>query len=205
MVEPDEIAAALAAWASAPLSLVGDHGDALCRRARTWFNALDKSLCAGATPFAGPRWIRERFRWGPSPWPLFWCEVPERKQLDCGALAAMSREVFLDRGVACAPVQLIQRFSLSDSLHWNRKWSDAGDRADWIRGSLVYHEGCAVSGRDDQVSVWDPTDNFWIDSDQRSGYGATLAIRLVRVPGFTPSVSWGEHQLRMNAWLRLEP
>src|SRR5574342_271092 len=83
----------VARWKVQPPSQLVDHGHDCCRVARAWLVSLDYSLdsvLASADRFRGPGWIRDRYPWGPSRWPLSWCEVVVAEQLDCGALTALA-------------------------------------------------------------------------------------------------------------------
>ena len=79
--------------------------------ARGGFLSMDFSLLNAGNPLTGPRWLRHKYKWGPSRWPIHWCEAVEQKTLDCGALAALSHEIFINRGVTSFPVQLIHQYS----------------------------------------------------------------------------------------------
>jgi hypothetical protein len=138
------VAAAMERWQPSPASSLSDHGGRCCRLAREWVVAYDFSQLGGAPSLTGPRWIRHRYAWGPSRWPLHWCEAVREKTLDCGALAALAREVFAARGVESFPAQFIQQFSAEAARHWQKKWEGAGCAVRWIDDELIYHEGCAV-------------------------------------------------------------
>jgi hypothetical protein len=201
----DEITAGIERWRAQPPSQLLDHERDCCRMARAWFHSLDysfDSVVASADRFRGPRWIRDRYPWGPSRWPLSWCEVVEAEELDCGALTALAREVFTTRGVLCWPAQLVQRFSMQDTQHWRTLWGSGPGLFEWTAGDLIYHEAAAVVVRDRSVKIWDPTHNWWIPPEQADGYGATLLVR-VSVPDHAVgegALGWGSHRLRPNAW-----
>lgn len=196
-----EVDALVKRWEKIQPSAILDHGKMCCKMAREWLLAMDLSLRVNDCPICAPRWIRERYEWGPSHWPLYWCEVEGSNMLDCVALAALAREIFLARGVIAFPVQLVQQFSEQDLHHWRKKWLKAGQSPDWIIGTHVYHEACAVVVHENYIKIWDPTDNFWIYPDQYPGYGATLAIRVI-APFSAPNILvWGNHQIIPNQWI----
>ena len=64
-------------WVRASVSMLGDHGPC-CDRARAWLVAMGRSHDFASTDglaFAGPRWLTERWAWGPTRWPIAWCEA----------------------------------------------------------------------------------------------------------------------------------
>src|SRR3982750_4162909 len=75
-----------AAWEQLPYTRISHHGSACCEAARTWVLSMDYSLLNGSSPYTGPRWIRQRYEWGPTKHPIHWCEAVKEKTLDCGAL-----------------------------------------------------------------------------------------------------------------------
>jgi hypothetical protein len=171
--------------------------------------ALDHSLDAlqgPASAIAGPRWIRDRFAWGPSSWPLHWCEAVESAQLDCGALSALTREIYLQRDVAAVAAQVIQRYSAQTVAHWRRKWRTGFGYFDWLAEDLIYHEVVGVLLNGAVVKIWDPSNACWIAHDHTRGYGATLEIRLMPPsPALGGAVvHWGDRQLRLGSWNDLE-
>lgn len=160
----------------------------------------------GADAGAGPRWIRQRYSWGPSSWPIYWCEAVEAKVLDCGALAAISRELFNARGIECYATQFIQRYSADASENWHATWEGEQNCAPhWIRDDLVYHEGCATLMADDRIRIWDPTPAWWVKPKQFNGYGAVLAVKVSTFDRAAARVlQWGDHSIRTNEWQRIE-
>lgn len=193
-------------WRTFPASEIAHHGEQCCRVARAWITRMDASLSSPGDPLSGPRWIRQRYAWGPSSWPIHWCEAVEEKVLDCGALAAMSRELFAARGLECYAAQFIQRYTPDAAAHWDAKWQ--GEQAcipHWIRDDLIYHEGCAVVTGDDQVRIWDPTPSWWVNSKQFDGYGSVLALRISGPALSGRNFRWGDHSVPTNVWHQIEP
>ncbi len=198
-----EIDALIERWKEIQPSAILDHGKDCCRVAQEWLSAMDRSLLVNASLFCAPRWIRERYEWGPSRWPLYWCEIIELNTLDCGAMAALTRAVLMQRGLVVFPTQLIQRFSEQDARHWQERWIKAGQSADWIIGTHIYHEACAVIFHKNRIEIWDPANSFWIYPDQSPGYGATLAIRVIATVSNLSILVWGGHQIALNSWMRI--
>ena len=194
--------AAIDAWADFPPSELKDHGDACCRIAREWFLATDRARQPAGERLAGPRWIRQRVTWGPSQWPLYWCDAAAAKTLDCGALAALATQAFRGRGLTCHTAQFIQQYTGADSAHWCAAWTNAEAAIHWIRDDLVYHEGSAVVSGDDEVRLWDATAGWWADPRQVAGYSSVLAVRIVSDDRDLPtSFAWGAHRITPNRWL----
>ena len=192
---------ALDRWREFPASVVSDHGKACCRTARAWLAAMDKSLMSSGDVHSGPRWIKQRYRWGPSSWPIYWCEALEKKVLDCGALAAVSREIFESRGVECHPTQFIQRYTRDAAVHWNSRWlANAPDTLHWIHDDVMYHEGCAIALPGGEVRIWDPTPSWWVQPKQFEGYGAVLALRISPPAPRETLFAWGRHRIEPGRW-----
>jgi len=196
--------AAIEAWTHQPASEICDHGQQCCAVAREWFFAMDRSHTPASEPLTGPRWIRQRVTWGPSHWPLFWCEAMAAKSLDCGALAALAKYAFRARGVESHTVQLIQQFTQADGGHWARSWERADVASTWIRDELVYHEVCAVIVPTNELRVWDPTASWWINPRHVSGYSGALALRLIVDSGADAPLRWEPHLIFANEWQPLQ-
>ena len=66
-------------WADWYPSQISHHGEMCCEIAREWITATDFSELGGGSVYAGPRWLRQKFNWGASAFPIYWCEAV-RKQ-----------------------------------------------------------------------------------------------------------------------------
>lgn len=198
--------AAIAHWQHSPASSISHHGAPCCDIAREWILSMDYSQLNAGNPLTGPRWVRQKFAWGPTRWPIYWCEAVRRKKLDCGAQAALAREVFTARGVRSFPVQLIQQYSEEAARHWHTGWTADEAATQWIKEELIYHEGCAVVVHDDRIKVWDPTATWWVNEKQFGGYGGVVALRLFAPPGAAtpPAFRWGAHRIVPNQWQKIE-
>ena len=89
-------------WQAATPSTLIDHG-ACCARARDWLVATSRSMDFASTDgfmLSAPRWLTHRFGWGPTRWPISWCEAVRQKTIDCGIFAAFAREIFSAKGLA---------------------------------------------------------------------------------------------------------
>ncbi|MDT5295121.1 MAG: hypothetical protein QOJ76_2001 [Acidobacteriota bacterium] len=196
--------AAIEKWRHFPQSAILHHGRLCCRIAREWIFSNDYAQLNGEHPLTGPRWLRQKFKWGPSPWPLSWCEAVERKTLDCGALAAIAHEIFTARGVTSYPAQLIQQYTEHSSRHWQKKWDGDECSANWIKEDLIYHEGCAVVVRDNEIKIWDSTASWWVNPKQFGGYGGLLALRVCAAQNDAAEFNWGAHRIAANQWQKIE-
>ena len=199
-VERIEKKAVFEHWKDWHPSQISHHGKLCCEIAREWITATDFSELNGDCIFTGPRWLRQKFNWGASTFPIYWCETVRRKTLDCGALAALAHEIFRVRGVRSYRVQLIQKFSSVATSQWMNSWGNCRPLA-WTKDDLIYHEGDAIDTGARKIKVWDASAGWWVDSKPANGYGAVLAIRL---SGFNltagESFAWGEHTLKAGEW-----
>lgn len=196
--------AAIEIWQRLPASVISHHGSQCCQVAREWILSMDYSQLNAADVLTGPRWLRQKYTWGPSSWPIHWCEAVERKTLDCGALAAMAQEVFAARGIRSFPVQLIQQYTEDATRHWCKRWESDESSMHWIRQNLIYHEACAVVARDDEMKIWDSSAGWWIKPEQSGGYGGLIALRVLATRA-DPSVNfkWGAHRIVPNQWQKI--
>lgn len=196
------LAEVIARWESRRPASVSAHEHAPCQEARQWLLTMDISRRVEMT--APPIWIRDLFRWGPTEWPLHWCQLPTLPQLDCGGLAAVAEELISVRGAVAVPAEFIQRFSERDIAHWTSTWRASNAETDWMHPPFVYHEGVALLDWHGGVRLWDPTDNLWLDPVQEPGYGSTAAVRLdagPRLSGYIGShLRWGAHVLIRGSW-----
>jgi hypothetical protein len=200
-----DLDAGIANWLHFPASTISHHGLPCCEMAREWILGMDFSQLNAGNVLTGPRWLRKNFTWGPSKWPIHWCEAVREKTLDCGALAALSHELFLARGVRSFPAQFILEFNDASTRHWTENWSAKGSCAPWIREGLIYHEGCAVAVAQNEIKLWDATATWWINSKQFGGYAGLLAVRVVDPQADAQSVfTWGAHRLAPNTWEKVE-
>jgi hypothetical protein len=146
-----------------------------------------------------PTWIRRRYDWGPTKWPLHWCEAVGAKELCCGAQAALTLEAFRARGMDAIPAQLVQRYQAHDAPHWHSRWTKGGANPEWASEGLVYHEVCGVLDGD-RLQVWNPTASAWMAPDGVEGYASVVAIRAGGAVTSGRSVLWGSRRLELGEW-----
>lgn len=200
-----DVTSAIEKWQHFPASTISHHNAECCQIAREWILSMDYSQLNAGHTLTGPRWLRLKYKWGPSRWPIHWCEAAGQKTLDCGALAALSQEIFAARGVRCYPAQFIQQYTEQSARHWHKKWAEDESSAHWIKEDLIYHEGCAVAVRDNEIKIWDPTASWWMNPKQFGGYGGVLVVRIFDPRSSSPTgFNWGTHRIVANQWQKIE-
>ncbi|MBV8687441.1 MAG: hypothetical protein JOZ90_05020 [Alphaproteobacteria bacterium] len=189
-------------WQDFPYSILSHHGRACCEVAREWVLAMDFAQLNGADRLSGPRWLRQKYEWGPSPWPMHWCEAVTRKTIDCGAHAALAHAAFGARGLTAYPTQLVQVYSEDATEQWRGKWARDDVSCHWLDGAHIYHEATALLVGDDEVKIWDASAGSWIPPRQAGGYGSLAAIRIFapESSGGGDGLRWGERRLKPNLW-----
>jgi hypothetical protein len=201
----DRLGQILTAVAPREPSRLSAHEAPCCAIAKGWFSAMAASAtCQGAGPLV---WIRERWQWGPTDWPLHWCRAVRAGRLDCGALAALGREAIRAAGLNALAVQVIERFNPTATGHWRRRWDKVEGVGQWLWHDFSYHEVVGIS-RAETLTVWDPTDNRSVDGKATEGYGSVVAIRVLweqedRPPTVPTKLTWHGKQLALNRWVRV--
>ncbi|MFZ9596381.1 MAG: hypothetical protein ACO3A2_09920 [Bdellovibrionia bacterium] len=211
-------------WTEHPASSILHHDHACCETARFWFLAQARCFEMGSLAqyqIKAPTWLSQLFRWGPSPWPISWCELVKRKTVDCGVFAALAREVFRAQGHDVHPGQALISYNETSTRHWKNLWkknlgkknSSSSNSKDsprepeelndsffpWIGNRVVYHEICALERPEAQAKLYDSTWGTWYEPERRIGYGALLAVR-VESPRL---LHWGNHTLSFGEWMEL--
>jgi hypothetical protein len=193
-------------WEAFPHSRLSHHGRACCDIAREWVIGMDFAQLNGGDLTSGPRWLREKYKWGPSPWPMHWCEAVKRKTIDCGAHAALASEAFTARGLTAFPAQIVQKYSEDATEQWRGKWAEEDVSCHWLDGEHIYHEVTALLVGEDEVKIWDASAGSWINPRQSpGGYGSLVAARIFAEGqwGGGDGLRWGERRLKPNAWSQI--
>lgn len=184
-----------------PSALSRHDGHLCCAAAIAWVGAMAR---VAPEPHAQPPgWISHRWRWGPSRWPLTWCEAVRAERLDCGALTELAVEASLVTGLPVVKIQLIQEWDRERLLEWQARWAAASVESSWIQAPFAYHELVGVL-RGTSVMLWDPVDGLWKEGGQ-PGYGRVVAIRLLpggRLPlsSHPGTLTWDGVRLRSGLW-----
>jgi len=191
-----------ARWEDFPFSQLSHHNEACCDIAREWLRSMDFAQLNGGDLLSGPRWIRQKYEWGPSVWPLHWCEAVGRKVIDCGAHAALAHEAFEARGVTSFRAQFVQSYSPEAVGQWRSKWAEEEASDHWLHEDFIYHEGNALLAGEDEVKLWDGSAGCWINPRQAGGYGSLLAVRIFADGqwGGGDGFRWGVHRIMPNQW-----
>jgi len=187
-------------WKDFPVSQLSHHGQQCCDIARHWFRGMDFAQLNGSDAMSGPRWIRQKFDWGPSKWPLHWCEALEADAVDCGAHAALAQEAFEARGVTTYRAQIVQSYGGTAVDQWRRRWGNDDVSDHWLGEGFIYHEANAVEVGGQQVKLWDGSSGCWLNPAHTKGYGSVIAIRIWTPDGGGLSFRWGDHQLPSCCW-----
>jgi hypothetical protein len=197
-------------WIEHPASAIVHHDSACCEEARLWFLAYARSMEIGRLSdvnIKAPVWLSDLFKWGPSEWPIAWCELVKEKVLDCGVFAALAREVFKAQGHEVHPAQALLSYNETCTGHWKELWSmkeelekkRAGDVFPWIGDNLVYHELCVLEQADGQAKFYDSTWGTWLAPQSRAGFGALLALR-TECPRL---LQWGGRSFSCGEWVNI--
>ena len=178
-------------FADRPISTIAEHPGGCCTAARRWLLAM---ATGQGTSVA---WVGEQIPWGPSTWPVHWCELLDSPQGDCGVQAAVADHCLRANGHAVRRVQMVLRYSPDELAQWAGMWGRSDSRTHWIDGGLCYHEAVAVG--EAEVRILDATDPItWT-----AGADGLVALRIDGPDG--ASVRWEDHQVPLGQWLRLDP
>src|SRR5262249_22017149 len=137
----------LSSWLNHPVSELSRHSTDCCDTAERYFVS---TYVAHARPHSRDRWsdslliLLEDFKWGWSPWPMYWCQLKDREHLDCGALAALARAILRELGVTNYPVQILQRLPDVEIEHFKKLWEKQGGQQTWLGKQYAYHELCLI-------------------------------------------------------------
>jgi hypothetical protein len=126
----------------------------------------------------GPGWLRQRYQWGPSRWPIYWCEAVTLDTIDCGLFRAFAVEIFRAKGVDAWPAQVLREQQQHATRHWVALWNKLPGSFPWAAQHFVYHEVVAVRDESGACSIYDPTDGNWIDPSRVAGHNAHFAVRV---------------------------
>ena len=195
-----EAAASHAPWDSFPVSELCHHDRPCCELARQWFRAMDFAQLNGSDRMSGPRWVRQKFEWGPSRWPLHWCETLGARVIDCGAHSALAAEAFAARGLTAFRAQLVQAYDKRAVDQWQVRWAAEPASDHWLGNGEIYHEANALLVGDDEVKLWDGSAACWLNPTQTRGYGAVIAVRIAVAEPGPAALTWGDHRLPANRW-----
>jgi hypothetical protein len=189
-------------WLGSPISHLSDHNESCCALAREWLRSMDFAQLNGAGLLSGPRWLRERYEWGPSRWPFHWCDAVEANVVDCGVHSAFAHEVFEARGVISLRAQFVQHYNPEAIEQWRTVWDGQNVPSQWLGTDSIYHEGNAVLIGEDKVKLWDGSASCWINPVQTGGYGSLSSLRITAPPAWMgpAALLWGTMRVTLNDW-----
>ena len=208
LLRTDEVAQR---WIEHPTSSLVHHDKACCEEARLWFLSLARSMegwAAGQFELKAPTWLSQKYEWGPSLWPMSWCELMKEEVIDCGVFAVLAREIFRAQGHVAHGGQCLLNYNQICTDHWKDLWRDRmpftpGKREykgfNWIGHDIVYHEVCIVEMPDQTAKVYDASFNQWYEAEGRRGFGGLLAVRS-ECPRL---LTWGDKTLSYGEWVEL--
>ncbi len=189
--------------AKRPSHLLTHPSGRCCSRVHSWFKAMAYSY--GIMNLGLPYWLHDQWEWGPSKWPMYWCEILKNKTIDCGVFAELAEVALKETGQKTMRVQSIEEYSSDVCQNWEHLWSSADCCGDWINGIFVYHEMVGLVHED--LKIWDPVDNHFITFSKRANkqQGRMVAIRLIPSDTFPPEKVglWGL-QLKEGVWHNLK-
>jgi len=197
-------------WVEHPSSTILHHDQKCCEEAKLWFLSYARSMEIGSGTqyeLKAPTWLSQLFKWGPSEWPIFWCQVVREKVIDCGVFAALAREVFKAQGHEPHPAQALLSYNETCTGHWQQYWDKRKEKKKrndrdffpWIGKQLVYHEICVLEMPDGTGKFYDSTWGHWYLPQSRIGFGALLAIR----SECSRLLKWGDRTISCGEWIDL--
>jgi hypothetical protein len=198
-------------WVEHPSSSILHHERECCEEARLWFLSYARSMegwTASRYRMRPPNWLSRTFTWGPSVWPISWCQLLHEKTIDCGVFAALAREVFKAQGFEAHPAQALLSYNENCTLHWKDLWKKGMKKIDrrkngevfpWVGNVIVYHEVCVLEMPDGQAKIYDSTFGNWFEPVKRTGFGALLSVRS-ECPRL---LEWGDKILSSGEWVDL--
>lgn len=185
------------AWVERPFSMVSLHAQCMeCLKARAWFRTLAVSH---RTDSVFPLWILERWPWGPSYWPFYWCALPGVRELDCGVRSHLAAAALRGCGVDALQAQVALYLTPSILSEYEARWQGRGCSTDWIAPGLGYHEVVAILDASARTfRLWDPNTNAYLDLARRPAF---RGVASVRIPELNDG-RWtcGRFQMRLRVW-----
>lgn len=151
-----------------PVSHIAYHEGACCLESRQLIIAKLQQYPDIGSQLAA---IPATFRWGPTRWPAYWCELLKPKDLvgDCGVHGDLASALLYAAGVEHDRGRAAIAPSEHSHPHWDATWNEAEASPAWLGPHVVHHEVLRIGDR-----WWDPTEARWF-----SGPGAALVAGIV--------------------------
>lgn len=149
-------------------SYIAFHDEPCCVEARQLILAALQQYPDVGSQLAA---IPATFRWGPTRWPVHWCELLEPEELvaDCGVHAQLAAELLWAAGVPFRRGRAAIRAGETSVAHWQATWAEGDASCAWLGDDVVHHEVVKVGDR-----WWDATEARWF-----TGPGAALVAGIV--------------------------
>jgi hypothetical protein len=189
-------------YAGTRSSQLVEHGKC-CRLAKKWLLNTHRSLSFNRTQTSeiiAPTWLPNHFKWGPTQWPLGWCEAIQRREIDCGVFAAFAELIFQDVNLEVYRGQILLDQPRTMTEQWSANWSHIPMSFPWFGACEVYHEVVAVTTNGHDIRVYDPTEAVWVGPRLGFGFNKTIGISIDSPQVF----DWGAYEVGLGKWLRLE-
>lgn len=198
-------------WVEHPSSCIVHHERECCEEARLWFLSYARSMEASMAShyqLKPPTWLSQLVTWGPSVWPISWCQIFKEKTIDCGVFAALAREIFAAQGFQAHPAQALLSYNENCTEHWKDLWTTGmkkfdqkkvGDVFPWVGSKIVYHEVCILEMPNSEAKIYDSTFGNWMEPVKREGFAALLSVRS-ECPRL---LEWGDKILSYGEWVDL--
>lgn len=210
-------------WFEHPSSSIVHHESRCCEEARLWLLSYARSMeirNGAMADLHAPTWLSKVFEWGPSKWPISWCQLVREKMIDCGAFAALAREIFAAQGVEAHGAQVLLSYNSTCTGHWQHFWDEhkrkhlekqkrmnrsqaeleaRRDFFPWIGNKVVYHEIVVIEQKDGTARFYDSTWGHWYQPESRNGFNSLLAVR----SECSRLLRWDRHLLSCGEWVVL--
>lgn len=180
-----------------------------CIRMQAWVAGRTRAMMRARdydSPCGGS-WLADAYEWGAHPWPLSWCHLKDRKEIDCGAFASLYSYCLEISRVPHNRVQMTFAASPQERAEWGRKWRDASVTTAWIREGYVYHESIIADAGESGNLLIDTTDMVILGERCDDPRYMPQFIR-VTSEGWRPAsglLSVAGRSLRVGLWEAWEP
>lgn len=131
-----------------------------CQRMRAWVAGRTRSMIH-VRSYKGTQagmWLKDSFEWGPHSWPLYWCDLEDQLQIDCGAFASLFSHCLKTALVPHNRAQMIFAATSQERAQWDKRWRDVSAPSRWILDASVYHESIVAFPDDGGSQLIDTTD-----------------------------------------------
>lgn len=185
-----------------PISEISHHRSRCCEDAHEW---LVGTYASKARTHAGSGWtssllaLIEDFEWGPTQWPIHWCELMKVETIDCGVFSALARSILCRLGIPAYPAQVIHRKTEASVPHIRGIWKEAQSADDFFAGSSYsYHELCLIDPPESTMPILFDT-SYGIRFGNFSSNDIYDAVSALRVES-PRALKWYDIHLKDGNW-----